>query len=52
MKKTALTLLIAAFAWSSAFADVPAAPNVTTVTYINGRMCIAVWYLDRAYIDT
>jgi hypothetical protein len=47
MKNAKKILAVAAMAVCAAMqvsADAPAAPNVTTVCYINGKMNLAVWY--------
>jgi len=41
--------VLAAFA---TFADPPPTPNVTTVTYINGRFNVAVWWREGVYNNT
>jgi len=52
MKQAAIFLTAALFAVVSVRADPPPSPNVTTVTYINGKMNVAVWYKDSAYGNT
>ena len=45
-------LAVVVFAVPSVYATAPAAPTVTTVAYVNGKMNIAVWYKDSAYGST